>query len=93
MNKEPLTSKEMLDKVYWRLTSIEKMIPEMQDWAITDLRRWIEEKWQDRDYFENDQTHYGDAVYRGIEDHDEQCLTSHQVYVRIESCLTTLLID
>ena len=71
MNKEPLTSKEMLDKVYWRLTSIEKMIPEMQDSEIIELRRWIEEKWQDRDYFVNDQTNYGDAVYRGIEDHDE----------------------
>jgi len=45
MNKEPLTSKEMLDKVYWRLTSIEKMIPEMQDSEIIELRRWIEEKW------------------------------------------------
>ena len=71
MNKEPLTSKEMLDKVYWRLTSIEKMIPEMQDSEIIELRRWIEEKWQDRDYYENNQTHYGAAVYRGIEDHDE----------------------
>ena len=71
MSKEPLTSKEMLDIVYWRLTCIEKMIPEMQDSEIIELRRWIEEKWQDRDYFENDQTHYGDAVYRGIEDHDE----------------------
>ena len=42
------------------------MIPEMQDSEIIELRRWIEEKWQDRDYFENDQTHYGDAVYRGL---------------------------
>ena len=41
MNKEPLTSKEMLDKVYWRLTCIEKMIHEMQDSEIIELRRWI----------------------------------------------------
>ena len=48
MSKEPLTSKEMLDKVYWRLTCIERMIPEMQDSEIIELRRWIEEKWQER---------------------------------------------
>ena len=68
MNKEPLTSKEMLDKVYWRLTCIEKMIPEMQDSEIIELRRWIEEKWQDRDYFYNDPNA---ATNRWIEDHDE----------------------
>ena len=68
MNKEPVMSREILDKVYQRLRSIEMMIPENQDAQITKLRRWIEQKWLEMDDCENDQTHYGDAVFNGVEE-------------------------
>ena len=68
MNKEPVMSREILDKVYQRLRSIEMMIPENQDAQITELRRWIEQKWLEMDDCENDHTHYGDAVFNGVEE-------------------------
>ena len=68
MNKEPVMSREILEKVYQRLRSIEMMIPENQDAQVTDLRRWIEQKWLEMDDCENDKTHYGDAVFNGVEE-------------------------
>tara|TARA_Y100001963_G_C6574960_1_gene350687 strand:+ start:499 stop:687 length:189 start_codon:yes stop_codon:yes gene_type:complete len=44
-----MTDTEILDKVYGRLVSLQKMLPEAQDEGIRDLRSYIEHQWQSND--------------------------------------------